>query len=145
MAIYDLPVNMSTFYPLVVTEDARNPWSSSWTETISLTATATYGRLLGACSPCDLRRKSPRPVGPKPGGGSRHRTSEGALYSTGQNVVRSYYPPWPTFRPPSIMPVAVKRSPPGCADQDAKAKKVGLWQDANPTTSWDFRAIQHGR
>jgi endonuclease YncB( thermonuclease family) len=28
------------------------------------------------------------------------------------------------------------------AGQEVKAKKVGLWRDANPTPPWEFRAVQ---
>ena len=72
-----------------------------------------------------------------------HRPGRGLIFDGAK--CREVLPPLSTFHPPSIMPVAVKRSAPGCADQDAKAKKVGLWRDANPTAPWDFRAIQRGR
>jgi endonuclease YncB( thermonuclease family) len=31
------------------------------------------------------------------------------------------------------------------AEQEAKAKRSGLWQDKNPQPPWEFRAIQRGR
>jgi endonuclease YncB( thermonuclease family) len=31
------------------------------------------------------------------------------------------------------------------AEQEAKAKRVGLWQDKNPQSPWEFRAVQRGR
>jgi len=31
------------------------------------------------------------------------------------------------------------------AEQEAKAKKAGLWRDVNPTPPWEFRAVQRGR
>ena len=30
-------------------------------------------------------------------------------------------------------------------EQEAKAKKMGLWQDKNPQPPWEFRAVQRGR
>ena len=31
------------------------------------------------------------------------------------------------------------------AEQEAKAKKVRLWQDKNPRPPWEFKALQRGR
>jgi len=31
------------------------------------------------------------------------------------------------------------------AEQEAKAKKVGLWRDANPAPPWEFRDVQRRR
>jgi len=31
------------------------------------------------------------------------------------------------------------------AEQEAKAKRAGLWQDKNPQTPWEYRAVQRGR
>ena len=31
------------------------------------------------------------------------------------------------------------------AEQETRAKKVGLWQNANPTPPWEYRAVRRGR
>jgi len=31
------------------------------------------------------------------------------------------------------------------AEQEAKAKRAGLWQDKNPQPPWEYRAVKRGR
>jgi len=31
------------------------------------------------------------------------------------------------------------------AEQEARAKNIGLWRDTNSTPPWEFRAVQRGR